>query len=507
MLWKRRFFMLRGSTFSYFADHNTLHMSKGELIVFAETTISTGELSGQRYCITLADPFPSLTLACETPAEMDIWLKAFTSSIALARDGGVRGFAYKFTSPKEGGGSSKKYFVLHQDAITVHKDADVAAAVLGLIHLNDYTFMEYYDSSKKITIVDTYLKHSLTMVFDVDEKVEPGSGTYIQWKEALMGNLRLYSALVQNAELCLNTRQGLPNMIKKGYLKMRPPKGGEVWPEELFFLNEALMVVVDKDAEDETQARIVSDYAITPNCSVFETNLGVNTFELVTAQRVLHVQATSRDDLISWVEAIKEAIARSYLDTSDPLFQHAILKIDDDYFYDVTFHEKRSLGVVFERTGEWAVIKSSNEAHVSGIQVGSVLTKINGRSIILEKYQDTIEVLKGWQPPLTLTFRKAPTKSGFLLKESKSRSNPAKKVWKKRYFVLGEGRIVYKDAPDINGRIKGDCPLMGSVVSLVHESEAGKSNCFRIMSGMMYLTLQCANQKQVSLLKFLFLTA
>jgi hypothetical protein len=35
---------------------------------------------------------------------------------------------------------------------------------------------------------------------------------------------------------------------------------------------------------------------------------------------------------------------------------------------------------------------------------------------------------------------------GYLLKESKSRSNPQKKVWKKRYFVLMEGKLLYKDS-------------------------------------------------------------
>ena len=71
-------------------------------------------------------------------------------------------------------------------------------------------------------------------------------------------------------------------------------------------------------------------------------------------------------------------------------------------------------------------------------------------------------------------------------------------VWKKRYFMLGEGKLQYKDSVDFEARVKGECPLMGSVVSLIKEGEAGgKKNCFRLMSGMMYLTLQCANEKQM----------
>jgi PH domain len=185
------------------------------------------------------------------------------------------------------------------------------------------------------------------------------------------------------------------------------------------------------------------------------------------------------------------------LDTKDELFQQSILKIDNDEFYTVHFTEKRPLGVVFERSGEWAIIKSSANQAESGLLVGSVLSKVDNHSVILEGYQDTIDRLKGWQPPLALSFRRAPGKCGYLLKESKSRSNPQKMVWKKRYFVLGEGKIMYMDNSEAGARVKGECPLMGSVVSLVKEGEAGKQNCFRLMSGMMYLTLRCSNEYQM----------
>ena len=104
------------------------------------------------------------------------------------------------------------------------------------------------------------------------------------------------------------------------------------------------------------------------------------------------------------------------------------MRIDDDEFYTVTFEGKQPLGVVFERSGDWAIIKSSTNTHETGILVGSVLSKINARSYILDNYQNAIDRLKGWEPPLSLTFRKAPSKNGFLLKESRSRSNPQKKV-------------------------------------------------------------------------------
>ena len=153
--------------------------------------------------------------------------------------------------------------------------------------------------------------------------------------------------------------------------------------------------------------------------------------------------------------------------------------------------------MVFERSGEWAIIKSSVNPLESGIAVGSALSAIDDKSVVLNSYLSTIDRLKGWRPPLSLSFRRAPSKGGYLLKESKSRSNPTKKVWKKRYFVLGEGKLLYKDSSESGARVKGECPLMGSVVSMIKEGEAGKRNCFKLMSGMMYLTLQCSSERQV----------
>ena len=122
----------------------------------------------------------------------------------------------------------------------------------------------------------TNLKHSLTLLFD-DDRQSSKEGDYVEWKEVIIANLRLYSAIIQDAETSFNPHDGLPNMIKKGLLRMRPPKGGEAWPELLFFLNEAQIVAVgvDADSTDGEQVKMVGDFEITPNCSVFETTLGM----------------------------------------------------------------------------------------------------------------------------------------------------------------------------------------------------------------------------------------
>jgi len=152
------------------------------------------------------------------------------------------------------------------DVSLVHMSAESISAVQGLIHLNDNTFMEYYNHSLKITLIDTAQKHSLTLQFDPPEMCGPADGRYHEWKEALTANLRLYTALVQNAEATIDTVRGIPNHVKEGLLRMRPPKGGDSWPEHRFFINEHAMVVVDKEPEDPCNARIIGEYLISPTC-------------------------------------------------------------------------------------------------------------------------------------------------------------------------------------------------------------------------------------------------
>ena len=265
--------MLRGCTLTYYSDHQSMDSPKGELLVFGETMYEVDEVSNQKHSFTLAVPFALINLACETGIDFFLWTKAIKKSIALAQQA-LRGYIDKVVESEET--VRKKYFILHQDAITFHRDEHSTSSVQGLLHLNDNTSMEFFDRKKQITITDTNLKHSLTLLFD-DDRTSSKEGDYVEWKEVIITNLRLYSAIIQDAETSFNPHDGLPNMIKKGMLRMRPPKGGEAWPELLFFLNEAQIVAVgvDADSTDGEQVKMVGDFEITPNCSVFETTLGM----------------------------------------------------------------------------------------------------------------------------------------------------------------------------------------------------------------------------------------
>ena len=102
----------------------------------------------------------------------------------------------------------------------------------------------------------------------------------------------------------------------------------------------------------------------------------------------------------------------------------------------------------------------------SGVLIGSILTSINGESVVLQSYLTTITKLKNWKPPLTLGFRRTPLKCGYLMKHSKSKKSTetelkdipgaaSSKVWKKRFFSLENGRLQYRDSDSPGDVVKG----------------------------------------------------
>ena len=69
----------------------------------------------------------------------------------------------------------------------------------------------------------------------------------------------------------------------------RSPAGGQPsrgpWPLKFYALTSTALYV----AEEEFSVEASFVYLISPTCSVFETNLMPNSFELVTPQGVLHL--------------------------------------------------------------------------------------------------------------------------------------------------------------------------------------------------------------------------
>eukprot|EP00602_Paraphysomonas_sp_CaronLab_P002567 CAMPEP_0185019052 /NCGR_PEP_ID=MMETSP1103-20130426/1667_1 /TAXON_ID=36769 /ORGANISM="Paraphysomonas bandaiensis, Strain Caron Lab Isolate" /LENGTH=968 /DNA_ID=CAMNT_0027549131 /DNA_START=36 /DNA_END=2942 /DNA_ORIENTATION=- len=462
---------------TYYVDHNSVDKARGDLLLTSEASVEESTMPGRPHCITITTPFHTLIVAAKDADERASWKGAIEESILQAKNS-IRGYI-----TKKGGlvdrGKSRKFFILHDAAITWHQDHEHTSAIQGMMKFTPDTTIVANDDKLSITLADTSTNSTLGLRFDSN------SHEYNAWKKGIMNILNKYAA--DEKATVERIENAYANATKRGKLRMRPPKGGDVWDEYYFVLTANEILVMEKNTDG--QMEVIDLYEIHPNCSVFETNLGHYAFELVTSKKVLHVMSDSRESTSAWIHAIRSSIANSEPENDDPLLQAALAKLEEDVFYDVCFHEDKPLGVVLERSAEWALVKLSNFRE-TGVSIGSALTSINGESCILKSYAQTIEQLKNWKPPLHLGFRRAPKKSGYLVKLSRQRRGNTQKNWKERFFVLEEGRLVYKENDSPDAAVKGEVPLMGSAVSLMSSAETGKFFCFRVVSGVTSLIMQ-----------------
>jgi len=150
--------------------------------------------------------------------------------------------------------------------------------------------------------------------------------------------------------------------------------------------------------------------------------------------------------------------------------------------------------MVFQPQAEWALIKDYEgyDASATGVLPGSVLTTVNGQSVIFEDFQTATHMLKeGFTSPepLVLDFRPAPEKSGHMNKKSAAKKN-GKAKWTERYFELSTGKFIIHPVEG-EGDQTITIPLKDASVNLVPYSEYLKEYCFRLDVGPVNMVLQC----------------
>jgi hypothetical protein len=151
--WKKRYFMLNGNTFTYYVDHKNVEKAKGDLLLTAEATVEESSLPGKPFCIMITTPFHTLVVAAKDPEERDAWRVAIEKSIMVARNS-IRGYITKKGSLADGG-KSRKFFILHEAAITWHKDHEHTQDIQGMIKLAADTSVVYNDETLKINLTDS----------------------------------------------------------------------------------------------------------------------------------------------------------------------------------------------------------------------------------------------------------------------------------------------------------------------------------------------------------------
>mmetsp|Transcript_4950 Transcript_4950/g.5085 ORF Transcript_4950/g.5085 Transcript_4950/m.5085 type:complete len:1012 (-) Transcript_4950:261-3296(-) len=488
--WKKRFFVLHENNLKYFTDHiSTTGACKGEFLICASTIVTDVDRSvGKDHCLLLKNrDEDELVVSARDMNDKRAWKEAIETAIHRTKNS-TRGYAMKLDQFDDK--PVRKFFILHDKMLTYHQDEDHTGAIQGMIELSSGTKVQVSEEMYALSLTDAE-KNRIILQFDT------ASGDFNKWKTSI---LTVTGRVQQQSTQSDDTRiqKALAAAVKKGALKVRPPtRSGDVWEERQFILTSSELIQFLKLPENGVGGRIVESFRIHPSCSVFETNLGPFAFELVTSEKVLHVMGDSKETTNSWMIALRDTIFHSQPEPDDPLLQAALKKIETDVFYTVTFREDKPLGVVLERTGEWAVVKLSNFKD-TGVYIGSALVSVNDVDVTLLTYAATIEKLKNWKPPLKLGFRKAPSRQGYLIKQARSNNRSGmKKSWTQRYFTLDEGRLMYKENDATDVTLKGDFPLMGSAVSLVSEEETGRPYCFRLVSGVTCLIMNATSEEDM----------
>lgn len=151
--WKKRYFMLNGNTMTYFVDHNSVDKAKGDLLLTAEASVADSTMPGKPYCVTITTPFHTLIVAAKDVEEQQAWKSAIEQSILQARNS-IRGYI-----TKKGGlvdrGKTRKFFILHESAITWHQDHEHTSAIQGMMKLTSETTVLFDDAQNRITLTDT----------------------------------------------------------------------------------------------------------------------------------------------------------------------------------------------------------------------------------------------------------------------------------------------------------------------------------------------------------------
>ena len=123
-------------------------------------------------------------------------------------------------------------------------------------------------------------------------------------------------------------------------------------------------------------------------------------------------------------------------------------KISEQEDYHVIYPTQRPLGIVLSQVGQWAIVKWAPAE--SDVEPGSVLTAVNHKHILLDRYKVAMREIVQATWPLQLSFRRAPHAQGVLKKRPRSASN---KQWRPRFFHLKEGVLRYYNKE--GGELKG----------------------------------------------------
>jgi len=483
--WRKRYFLLNGNTLSYYTHHNEVSKPKGNVLLVGDATVEQQVVKGLQFAFRLTTPFESLLFAALNADERQSWMRAIEAAIELSNRS-LRGYMVKRGNALLEG-NSRKFFVLHNDILTYHQDHEHTAVDQFNIKITPNTKIEEDEAKFKIRVYEGSKK--VTIQFEERNKHE-----FPTWVEALKAVRDRFLAKQRKEEAYI--QEAVEVAVKRGNIQVKATgsdSASKGWGEATLAVTETEVVL--KPCDDSSVGEV---FKLSPSSTIVFTDKKVTgkdfSFDIITAGEILHLSASSMEEAESWAQTIQQMIPTSKMDTSDVLYREALKRIQYDDFYEVTFTEAKPLGIVLGKVDEWAIVTDFKgyDPKVTGVYPGSVVTSINDELVMFNDYQSTYELLAGWKPPLKLTFRRAPTKAGFLMKRSMNNKRGVTN-WKQRYFVLGEGKLAAFANQSMGQDSRVELSLQNASISLIPSSEFSKFYCFKVQSGMSQLVLQAAS--------------
>jgi hypothetical protein len=491
---KRRYLVLTSTTLTYYEDQGQMKTAKGDVLLTSDTNVEVFSQEND-HVISITSSFDvPLNIIVDDEKSMSDWAEVIRGAINNIGSC-LRGYLLKRASLLSGG-HIKYFFILHNAYITYHKDHETTQVVLGRINLGTNFTMSANEESFELDLVEKGLTAQQNV--ELSLQFDNSGGDFNEWKERISDAQRKLG-ISRHVSSDISSKQ----VLIAGKFKFL---AGEIFTGDQW--EESAVSIVEHYSPDSEQPQVYlhiqnvgepakkSEYSITNMSTIYETSLAQDSFEITCWGKVVHLQASSQEELGRWIADVRSIIGQIPGDDKDPMLQGARELCKTDTFKAVVFKEKK-LGLVLERSLNWAVIRASAAgagASVGTVQIppSSAVHQINDRPIASYAFEDTMKIIVEATRPLLLVFRQPPTASGYLWKASRGRGANKQANWKQRYFIIEGGVLEYRE--DETSAALGVISLLGA--TLVYEppsEQEGRLFCFSISAGVNRIVCQAEN--------------
>lgn len=504
--WRTRYFVLTANSLNYYLSSKHLRKPKGNVLLVSDAKVTaenvevtkqmmakskSGAEKTKFYGFRLSTPFESILFLTPMESERKSWMDALKDAIANAH-ASLRGYMMNRKSAMGWEKTSRKFWILHKDTLTYHKDHEHTKVDEFAYTIEDDTEIDPDDDKLKLKINDPKGKRVVTIQFE-----DRTAHEYPLWRDALLDVRDRHE--IEEQEFQEHVEDVMSEAVQQDTLEVLG-QDGELHSSTVAFT--PTEVVIQEEEEDGGTHAVF--YELTASSKIIlldEKDTGRPfVFQLTVENDSVQIQAKNEEQLNEWKAAIEKIIPpKPRADDKAVLLRAARQEFEKQVPYEVVIAEKKALGLVFAPYGHWAVIKEYGgyDSSHTGVEGGSLLTAINGVNVLFNEFGDTTSMLKAEfekTEPLTLEFRHPPIKTGVLLKKSATKKN-GESHWTERTFSIKSNKLIVQ-ALDGEGADIG-IPIKNAEVTLVEYNQYLMANCFKVDVGELHLVMQAESTESM----------